>query len=197
LPSIRPMPSLLLSLSLLLTAFAIFGPASALAQSASPPPGRQMVILNDDQMERYLKVLEQLVALGDEAEPMLASAARGGLSDSATAMRYNARMQQAIDSGGFTLASFSEVHWSAMMAYGASELNEHRAELEAAQQQQQAQLEAMKAQLPPEQYEQMMRAMSSLTGMGPLGEVPEANRALVAKYRTRIAALVDEGEQRK
>lgn len=160
------------------------------AESApSAPSGRAMVTLEDAETGRYLDVLEELVALGLEAKPTLSGGAAASPSELTA---YTDRMQRAIESGGFTFERFSEVHWSAMMAYAALELDGQRAEIEAAQAQQKAQLEAMRGSMSEAQYRQMMQAMGAIANMGPLSEIPDGNRETVAKYRARIDALVND-----
>jgi hypothetical protein len=151
--------------------------------------------LSGGEMERYLKVLDQLVEFGLDAQPMIESVGGGGVAGQAAAAQYSSRMQSAIESGGFTLESFSEVHWNAMMAYSAAELEKQRPEIEQAQREQAAQLEAMKAQLPPEQYQQMVQAMGAMANFGPFANVPPENLALIGRYRSQLEEIIAKGEQ--
>lgn len=186
--SLVPMLPLLL---LLPAMFGLLAPSSSLAQAAN---ARTMRALSGGEVERYLDVFDKLVDFGPEAQPMVESAGQGGLGGQAAALQYTTRMQSVIESGGFTLESFSEVHWNAMMAYAAAELEKNRPEMEQARRDTEAQLQAMKGQLTPEQFQQMTQAMGALGNIGPLGNVPPENIALIEQYRSRLEAIIEKGD---
>jgi len=171
---------------------ALGAPSSAPGQASAYP---DMRVLADSEMGPYLKTLEQLVELGLDAQPDVAAQGMRGATGSAALVGYTARMQSALASQNFTLESFSEVHWSAMMAYGALELEKHGVEMEQARAEQQAQLEAMRAQMSPEQFAMIEQTMAGgMAMMNPFGEVPPENLALIRKYRSQLDAILKDGQ---
>jgi hypothetical protein len=173
----------------------LVGLLGATAAAAQPGASHPMRSLSGDEMERYLKVLDELVVSGLEAPALIGSASRGGVAGQAAGIQYSERMQSTIASGGFTLASFSDVHWNAMTAYAAAEMEKHRAEFDRSRAQQESQLLAMKSQLSPEQYAQMVQAMGAVGQMPFVGEIPPGNLALIKSHRAELDAIIAKGQR--
>jgi hypothetical protein len=149
-----------------------------------------MRVLSDAEMTRYIATLDELVKLSDDSHTALGpdpSQARVF----ATGLAANQQMQSAIESHGFTLESFVDVHWNTMMAYAALELEKREGEMTKARKEQEAALEQMRAQMPPEQFEQMKRSMAGMTAIfDTYRDVPPANLALVRKHRKQLDTIL-------
>lgn len=163
---------------------------SAFAQGAAGSDP-QLRVLSESELTRYIAAMRELTTLGDEVSAGLGSDPSESLSWAA-GIAHEGKVKQAIESKGFTPDSFVDVHWNTMMAYVAAEMQGRKAEMEAARKQQQAALEAMKAQLSPEQVEQMMQGMTGMQAMFEAYEaVPPANISLVNKHQQELAAALD------
>jgi hypothetical protein len=163
----------------------------ALAQSpAGPADRRPLRPLTDSEVTRYVAALAELVKLGDDTHGAL-GADPGKARAFATGLAANQRMQKAIESRGFTLETFVDVHWNTMMAYAALELTKHEGEMAKARKDQGAALEKMRAQMPPEQFEQMKRSMSGMTALfDAYRDVPPGNIALAKKHQAQLDAIL-------
>jgi hypothetical protein len=152
------------------------------------PPIR---VISDGEMGRYVAALEEIVPLGMEAMLNL-GADPTQLKAMAAGAITNQQMLSVIERKGFDPQSFTSVHWNAMMAYAALELEPRRAELEKARREQAAAMEAMKAQLSPAQFEQMKKSMAGATAMlDRFRDVPPANVALAMKYRAQLDSILE------
>ena len=170
--------------------------AAAQSESRSRPGDRPAIQnLSEGEMTGYLKALRELVALGEGAETRL-GANPSEAHQLAAGMQYSEEMKAAITSNGLTPESFGSVHHNAMMAYAALQMGERSAEMEAAQKQQAEAMEAMRAQMPPEQYEQIVKQMAGAqTLMQAYRDVPPSNVALVRKYRAEIESILDRSDR--
>lgn len=81
---------------------------------------------------------------------------------------------------GFSVARFADVSMNVMLAMGALEMKKNEPEIEQSMQQ----LEAMKGQLPPGQYELFMDQIMGVRNA--FARAPESNVQLVANYRDQI-----------
>jgi hypothetical protein len=151
---------------------------------AEPPAPAQMepVILTPDMIERFIAAATELKTLGLEA------AADGQLDPNdpaqmANLMQAGSQAMQIMSKNGFDMMNFQQVAYSVTMAAGAAQIDVNQAEVDMLRQQ----LEAMKSQMPPEQYEQ---ARKGLTGMDSIySEQPPENIALVKNYMDELIAL--------
>ena len=151
---------------------------------AEPPAPAQMepVTLTADMIERFIAAATELKTLGLEA------AADGQLDPNdpeqmANLMQAGSQAMQILSKNDFDIMSFQQVAYSVTMAAGAAQMDENQAELDMLRQQ----LEAMKSQMPPEQYEQ---ARKGLAGMDSIySEQPPENIALVKNYMDELIAL--------
>lgn len=81
---------------------------------------------------------------------------------------------------GFSVDRFADVSMNVMLAMGALEMQKNQPEIEQSMQQ----LEAMKGQLPPGQYEKFVDQIMGVRSA--FARAPDANVELVAKYRDQI-----------
>jgi hypothetical protein len=103
----------------------------------------------------------------------------------AEGLKLNAEAMGILRRHGFDLPRFQQVTYSVMMAAAAGEMEPNTASADM-----NAQLEAMKAKLSPEQYEQMKQATAGATAtMKALSEQPEGNIELVKRYKEQIKAI--------
>jgi hypothetical protein len=175
-------------LALLLAALTTAGAsAQPAAGPANHPPPKD---LTDDEMTRYVAALDDMVALGVDAEKELGTSA----SDTRQAMvslAYSEKAQQIIEAHAFTPESFATVHWNAMAAYASLEMQGHQAEMETARKQQAAAMESLRGQMSPEQHQQMMQSMAGAqTMMKAYQDVPPGNLALVRKHRKQLEMIL-------
>ena len=162
--------------------------AESRPQSQDRPPLRA---LTDAEMTRYIAALDELVKLSDDSRGALGTDPNKAHAF-ATGLAANQKMQGVLASRGFTSESFVDVHWNTMMAYAALELEKHEGEMAKARKEQAAALEQMRAQMPPEQFEQMKRSMSGMTAIfDAYRDVPPANVALVKKHREQLEAILN------
>ena len=141
------------------------------------------VMLTNADIERFIGALTDLKQLGvqpaqdSDSDP-------SGMAAMTNALQTNADAISTLDKHGFDAVSFQRVGYSVMMAYAAGEMENASVEIAAARQQ----LEAMKSQMPPEQYamleQQILGALSMFT------DQPPANVELVKPYKARIDAAV-------
>lgn len=189
------------------TAFAIVLSLSAAAgaqEGAAPrAPGTagsvetpEIRTLSESEMRPYLSSLKGLVEAGVDAERQL-GATTGDARRNAAAIQYSEVMQDVLAKNDLDPQSFSSIHWNVMAAVAAIEMEKQGGELAAAQKQQAAQLEAMKAQLSPSQYEQMKSALAGAQSMMQgWQDVPEANKALVRKHRAELDTILELAKRR-
>jgi hypothetical protein len=151
---------------------------------AEPPaqPRMEPVTLTADMVERFIAAATELKALA------LESAVDGQLDPNdpaqmANLMQAGSQAMQIMSKNGFDMMNFQQVAYSVTMAAGAAQMDVNQAEVDMLRQQ----LEAMKSQMPPEQYEQ---ARKGLTGMDSIySEQPPENIALVKNYMDELIAL--------
>ncbi|TFH66247.1 MAG: hypothetical protein E4G90_04545 [Gemmatimonadales bacterium] len=155
------------------------------AAGAAMPMSLKPIKLEERDVERFISVLEDFERLGVKYEdkvgpdPSAVSATIQGLGANAEAM--NILRDHDLDA-----MKFQQLTMSVMMAAAASEMENHAPDPAVDQ----AQLEQMKATLPPEQYQAMMKArQSAAVMMEGMNNQPEGNVELVARYREAIDAI--------
>lgn len=87
---------------------------------------------------------------------------------------------------GYSPDSMYPVMINAVIAFGAAEMSDHKPEMAQAM----AQLQAMKGQIPDEQYNMMMKQFGG--GVDAMNRVPPANIVLAKKYRTQFDEIADD-----
>ncbi|MEO0998222.1 MAG: hypothetical protein AAFX58_11960 [Pseudomonadota bacterium] len=98
-------------------------------------------------------------------------------------MTNSAEVLAILDRHEFTPQHFADVSLNLMLAMGASEMAKHKAEVDQAMQE----LESMKDQLPPGQYEQLVKQVVGAQAM--FRKAPPGNVELAQKYGPELAAL--------
>jgi hypothetical protein len=188
------------ALLLIPISIAVFASAAS-AQDAKPPqppppgagavadPSRlpDLVKLTEKDVTGFIAASTKLRKLGldeeaetqEEAETMAAELSR------------NKQALAIIDEHGFTPERFQSVAYSIGMALAADEIKKTPEEIKAMRAQQEQQLAQMKAQLPPEQYEQMKAQLAMANHMADqLQKLPPGNVELVRKHAAAIHGAV-------
>jgi len=108
---------------------------------------------------------------------------------SLAAVRSNPKAMAILNRHGYTPEEFQVIMMNAMAAFGASQMDQHQREMAAAMEQ----LEALKGQLPPGQYERMR---SQVLGMNAaFARVPPGNVQLAKKYEAEFLAIGEQQSQ--
>jgi hypothetical protein len=159
--------------------------ADAMGPAAEMMTNFQPMMLEERDVERLISVLQEFdrmgMKLGENVgdDPSDISAAFHGLAANAEAMAI-------LRDHDLDVMQFQRLFMSVMMAAAASEMEGNESDLAA----EQAQLEHMKATLPPEQYEAMMNARKNAEAMmGSIRNQPAGNVELVARYREELEAI--------
>ncbi|MEL7311153.1 MAG: hypothetical protein AAFN07_06560 [Pseudomonadota bacterium] len=171
----------------MLSVLAIAGPATAqdgmenVVEMMEMIETTEPVVLTDGDIETWISTVETLIDSGidDLTSEQSIGAAMQTIGASAQAKSILSR-------SGYDLESFQNTSLNIAMAMGAAEMAENRPELEASL----SQMEAMKGQIPAEQYEMMSRMVKGAMAM--FEKTPEQNIETVAKYADRIDALGSE-----
>ena len=174
--------------AVLITALLLTLAGPARAQSDDLAAGLKMfadvepIALTESDIEGFIaasKALDEqgvdLDVAGPDAPPTQA-----GMID---AMKANSEAMAIIEDNGFSAEEFSDVTLNIVLAIGAAELAANRAEIDAAMQQ----MEAMKDQLPPEQYAAIREQVLGMQMM--FEKAPPANIELVQRYRPQLEAI--------
>lgn len=158
------------------------------AAQAPAPPGLEIIQniepieLTESDVERFLAASKDF----DEADIDLGQPVGKEPPSQAQmieAVEANSEAMAILDEHGFTAQHFSDVTMNIVLAIGAAEMAANKAEIEQAVQQ----MEAMKDQLPPAQYEAIRQQIVGVQMM--FDKAPEANVQLVQRYRPQIEAL--------
>ncbi|MEM7613190.1 MAG: hypothetical protein AAF270_16010 [Pseudomonadota bacterium] len=163
-------------------ALALFVGSSAGAQSPdwmSQMTDVEPIELSERDVKRAIKTADQLAKAAEAGEIDESGMAPGNLD----ALIANRKAMSIIEGNDFTAESFTSTMMNIVMAMGAAEMEDNKEEVEQAT----AQLEAMKSQLSPEQYE--MFASQILGVQKAFANAPAGNVELVRKYKDEIEAL--------
>ncbi|MEM1261253.1 MAG: hypothetical protein AAGH76_02525 [Pseudomonadota bacterium] len=142
-----------------------------------------IVELSDSDVTRFIALSTEAASSDVEFEGYADDKPITNYDAFATAMRENSKAMALLNKHGFNPESFRDVAINIAMSMGAIEMEENRPEME----QGLAQLESMKAMMPPDQYELLS---SQIKGMFAAFErAPEGNIAVVREYKTELDAL--------
>lgn len=146
--------------------------------TAAMAPITEPIALSESHMERFVAVLGEFKALGEEVRPLGSDAANlgAGLAANAEAMAILRRHDFE------DLRAFQQVGYSIASALGAAELAGREDEMAEARRK----LEAMKESMPKQQYDAMIQAQGMATGM--VSNQPDGNVELVQRWRDRLEA---------
>jgi hypothetical protein len=183
-------PNAIRALTGLIAALMLISP---LAEAQAPPGAAagleiiqniEPIDLTESDIERFLAASKDF----DEADIDLGTQ---GTTEPPTqaemikAVEANSEAMAILDDHGFTPKHFSDVTMNIVLAVGAAEMAANRAEIDQAMQQ----MEAMKDQLPPAQYEAIRQQIVGVQTM--FAKAPAANIELVQRYRPQLEALGD------
>lgn len=157
------------------------------AAAATPEQLPDLVKLTDKDIEGFVAASTRLRKLGLDEEAETKEEA----DTMAEALANNKEALAIIKDQGFTPERFQSVAYSIGMALAADEIKKTPAEIAALRTQQEQQLDQMKAQLPPEQYEHLKKQMAMANRMADqLGKLPPGNVELVRKHKAEIHTAV-------
>ena len=149
------------------------------------------------ELDRYLVAMEGIMDAGFDAEKEL------GLDPSnaqtmAVGTQYTEKIESLLGAQGFDQQSFMDVHQNVIYAYAADMMVDAQKELEQDRARQEAAMAQLEQQMSPEQAKAVMDAMANAGAMmqSTYANVPEANKALVAKNKARIEAMFEKARQR-
>lgn len=152
--------------------------------AALAAPSFESVLLSASDVEHFIAATKEFQALGMRIEknlggnPSAPAEVVQGLSANADAMAILKRH-------GFDVVRYQQVGMSVMMSAAALEMERSSGGTDPM-----AEIEKMKAQLPPEQYEAMKKMTeTSMSAMQSVKSQPEGNLVLARKYRDQIEAL--------
>ena len=191
-------PTVVISLWMALAVIA----TAAYAQDAKPPqppapPARaavakpqqlpDLVKLSEKDIKGFIAASEKLRKLGLDEEAETPEEAES----MAQALSVNKDALVIIKEHGFTPERFQSVAYSIGMALAADEIKKTPEEIEAMRAQQEQGLAQMKAQVPPEQYEQMKQQLEIANQMADqLQKLPPGNVELVRQHKAAIHTAV-------
>lgn len=163
----------------------------------SPADQITLRVISQDELDRYLVVLEGLIDAGVDAQSELGvDPNRPGAG--AVGIRYSEKIQSLVSNQGFDEHTFGDVHQNVMRAYVAEGMAAHQGEIDAARAEQEKAMAQMRQSLSPEQAAAMMQAMSNATAMSQTySNVPPENVALVKSNKARIDAVFEEAKTAK
>jgi hypothetical protein len=142
-------------------------------------PVTESIELSDDDIERYINVLQEFKAIGQRLDGRTEAGA--DVNNAVAALRGNREVMAALTKHGFRdFRRFQQVTFSIAMAMAASEMKGQEAEMAAARKR----MEAMKGQVPKEQYDAMMKMQGMTEAM--FKDQPRGNAELVAKWSDRL-----------
>lgn len=135
--------------------------------------------LGEDEIVRYLAVLDALVEQGALDPTRM---------NQQSSLDYSGDVKKSIEGHGFDETSFTTAHWNVMLAFAALQVEERRAEIEAAQAKQRARLEAARNDMPTEEYAEAIRSLDAMsTYLNAFKDVPKANVTLAAQHKEALA----------
>ncbi len=160
--------------------------------NAQVPPGAQQAmdvvksiepkVLSESDMKRFIATAKEF----DEKDVDFDTGNEGNVptrEEMLEMARSNDQAMSILRSHGFEPEEYYDVTMNVMLAMGASEMQKNKAEIDEAM----AQLELMKSQIPPAQYE--MLAEQVLGVQTAFAKAPASNIALVEKYKPELEKL--------
>lgn len=161
------------------------GHAAPKAADGEDRPDPEPVVLNEQDIERFIAAVTELQQLGADYSPP--ATGKEGAEHNAwrwsQGLSANDEALAIVKRHGFDSAEqFGLVTYSITRAWAANELEKNRPQIEEAKRQ----LAEMKGELPPRTYQMMEQRM--LGALAHYQDQPKGNRELVAKYRDEIEA---------
>jgi hypothetical protein len=145
------------------------------AAAASVASMTEPMELSEKDIEQFLTVLEELKSLGERYGD------DGDLNNVGAAIMANHTAHAIVRKHGFAdLIQFQRVAYNIQAAMAANAMAETGGDMAPDRKQ----LETMKAQLPKEQYDMLVKAQEQMSSM--VAGQPAGNRELVARYADRI-----------
>ena len=159
--------------------------ADAMAPVADMIQNFQPMELEERDVERFISVLQEFDRIGVKLDEKVGENP-SDISRVFQGLGANAEAMAVLRDHDLDVTTFQQLGMSVMMAAAASELKDESPDMAA----QQAQLQEMKATLPPAQYEAMMNAQKTAEAMmGSIMNQPAGNVELVTRYRDQLEAI--------